>query len=229
MGYVHTGYQRAEVIGALASASLLFGASLHLLHEASERLESNEHVDGPTVIIIATASLGVNLVNLRLLSPAQDNINVRAAYIHALSDCMGSVGVIISGVFTTISGGVSIVDPIITLLFAAYILWSAFNLAKETLMILMETSPVDAEPIRKAMESLPGVQGVHNLHIWTISTGKIAMTVHLVSTTPENTLAQAHESLRDLIDLQYATVQVENPDLILDTCQLGDSSKRLAP
>jgi cobalt-zinc-cadmium efflux system protein len=207
------GYHRAEILGALVSAASLWALSGVLIYESIHRFFQPEVVDGPIVFYIATVGLLANLWMMKILHPAQNHsLNVRAAYLHILGDVLGSVGVIISGIVLWTTHW-NLIDPIITILFTLMILRSSGKVIKQTIGILMESTPegIDPEAVEKALEGLPGVKEVHDLHIWSASHHKIVLSVHLIADTSSDTLGEAHRLLEAQFGIKHMTIQVEDP------------------
>jgi cobalt-zinc-cadmium efflux system protein len=208
------GYHRAEILGALASGLLIWLISGVLVYEAFARLKSPPEVQGPMVFIIATIGLGANLLCMRLLHSAKhDNLNARAAYLHMFSDVLGSVGAIIAGAVLWWTGWRPI-DPIVTLLFAALMLVSSWSLVREAVTVLMESAPESHDPARVLadLQGLPGVREAHDLHIWSVSSGRLALSVHLVAAEPERILTEANRLLEERYGIKHTTIQVEHPE-----------------
>lgn len=207
------GFHRAEILGALASGLLIWLISGLLVYEAILRLQSPEEVQAKVLLIVATIGLLANLVSMKLLhSEKEHNINVRAAYLHLLADTLGSVGAILAGVILIFTGWRPI-DPIITILFSVLMLYSSWNLMKESVQVLMESTPpgIDPEKIRADLAAIEGVREVHDLHVWSVSSGRLALSVHLISTHPE-VLSAANAVLKDHYGIIHTTIQVEHPD-----------------
>ncbi len=205
------GYHRAEIIAALLSGLSTWAFSGILIYEAIRRLLHEEVVQGPLVLVVAVIGLIANFFMLRLLHKEQkESLNVRGAYLHILGDLFGSIGVIVAGILLLTTHWYPI-DPIITLLFSAIIIHSAWKLVKDTLHVLMEGVPSDMDPdrIRKDLESLPAVKGLHDLHLWTLSSGQATLTAHLISDLPAETLTEAHELLKKKYRIRHSTLQIE--------------------
>lgn len=212
-GKMSYGYYRAEILGALISGLVLWMVSLFLIYEAIMRLFSPPAVRGETMFFIALATLCMNLLTMRILHGSQkDNLNIRAAYYHVLSDLLGSIGTLLAGLIIWLTGW-RLADPILTLLFTALIFYSSWKLISEAVEILMEASPrkIDPEEVKKTLLSIPSVEEVHDLHIWTIGSGRLAMSVHLISREGDRVLPIAHQFLLDKHKIQHMTIQIEHP------------------
>ncbi len=207
------GYQRAEILGALVSAVSLWALCGVLSYEAVHRFFNPEVVEGKLVFIVATAGLIANLVMLKLLHPSQgQSLNTRAAYLHVLGDLFGSVGVIVSGLILWIFGW-NLIDPIITLLFTLFILRGSGKVIRESISILMESTPegIDPTAVKRTLAGIQGVQEVHDLHIWTASVHKVALSAHLVTEKPSEVLLKARLALEETYGIRHITIQVEDP------------------
>jgi cobalt-zinc-cadmium efflux system protein len=207
------GYHRAEILGALASALSLWALSGVLIYEAVKRLIAPEAVRGPIVLVIALIGLGANLLMMKVLHPSQaHSLNVRAAYLHVIGDLLGSIGVILSGALLWLFHW-NPIDPLITILFTLGILYSSGKIIKQTVRVLMESAPEGADPlaIQNDLLSLPGVHEVHNLHLWSLSSKRIALSAHISADTPQQVLQQAHALVEKKYDIHYMTLQVEDP------------------
>lgn len=208
------GYHRAEILGALLSGLLIWLISGMLIYEAIARIQSPPEVKGPLVFIVATIGLGANLVSMWMLKSAKsDNMNVRAAYLHMLSDSLGSIGAIIAGIVLWLTGW-SPIDPIITLVFAVLMLISSWSLVKEAVGVLMESTPTHLNPnqVLEDLQTLPEVKEAHDLHIWTVSSGRLALSVHLISEKTETVLTGANAILQDKYGILHTTIQIEHPE-----------------
>ena len=207
------GYHRAEILGALVSGLLIWLISGVLIYEAYLRMESPPEVKGPIVFIVATIGLAANLVSMWMLHSAKDeNLNVKAAYLHMLSDSLGSVGAIIAGAVLWITNW-RLIDPIVTFVFAALMLVSSWSLIKEAIEILMESAPshINPEQIKHDLEEISDVQEVHDLHVWTVSSHKLALSVHLVSEKSHSVLESVNHILEEKHGIRHTTIQIEHP------------------
>ncbi|WP_045824437.1 cation diffusion facilitator family transporter [Williamsia herbipolensis] len=205
------GWHRAEVFTAVANAVLLIGVAVFVLYEAFERLGSDPQVPGLTLIIVALAGLAANLVVMQLLrSDSQDSIAVRGAYMEVLADAVGSVGVLVAGIIALTTGW-GYADIVVAVLIALWVAPRAIRLALDALRILSQRAPahVDVEAVRSELEALPQVHDVHDLHIWTLTTGMDVTTVHLGSDHPNGEVLIAAREVLERHGLDHATVQVD--------------------
>ncbi len=207
------GYHRAEIIGALISSCSLWALSGALIYEAIHRFFHPEVVQGPVVFVIASVGFIANVWMVRILHPMQhDNLNLRAAYLHVMSDLLGSIGVILSGLILWITRW-NPIDPIITILFTLFILRSSGKVILQAFSVLMESTPksINAAAVQKALGELPGVKEVHDLHIWAVSFNKISLSVHLVGDSKTDILGAAHRLIVGKFGIRHMTIQIEDP------------------
>lgn len=177
----HTyGLGRAEVIGAWISSLLMVGVIIAIIIEAIERFHNPQPVSGGIVMAIASIGLCVNLLMAWVLSKGEQTLNVRAAIIHVLGDLMGSVAALISGAVVYFTGWVAI-DPILSIFICLLILFSSLQLLRESLLVLMEGVPphLNLNEVGDAMAAIDKVNSVHDLHIWTLSSGVIVLSAHV--------------------------------------------------
>jgi len=205
------GYYRAEILGALASALALLILCGFIIYEAVLRLIHPIPVTGEIVFVIAVLGLLANIWMMRILHPIQhDDLNAKAAYLHVLGDLLGSVGVVVSGLLIWFTGW-NIFDPIITLVFSVILCWSTTKIIRKSVGILMQATPegFNAMEIEQALAAIPGVKEVHDLHLWSISSKRVALSAHLIVVPPHNVLQEAHRLIEDKYHIQYMTIQVE--------------------
>jgi len=215
----HTfGYARVEILAALANGLALFGIAGYVAFEASRRLAEGPEVNGPLVLGVAVAGLIGNLVGARILhGHAGHNLNVRGAFLHLVGDSLASAAVVVSALIVTLTGW-NVADPIAALVISALILVAGARLVMDTLKVLMEVAPahVDLTALRDAMLAVPGVESAHDLHVWTLTSGCVAMSVH-VRRRPDaehgRLLTTLRERLKADFSVDHLTVQVEDEDL----------------
>ncbi|MEU8634397.1 cation diffusion facilitator family transporter [Amycolatopsis sp. NPDC048633] len=210
------GLYRAEVLAALANAVLLFGVAGYVLVEAVGRISDPPAVPGLPVLLAATAGLAANLVSFAVLrSGAKESLNVRGAYLEVLADLIGSVGVLVSGALTLLTGW-RYADPIIGVAIGLFVLPRTWTLARRALRILFQHAPrgVDVGAINAELAALPGVADVHDLHVWTLTSGMEVASAHLTLAPPaqqSDVLTEAQNLLATRYAIEHATLQVEAP------------------
>lgn len=210
------GFYRFEVLAALFNGVTLFVIAGFIVWEAFERFLEPPTVASGTMILIACIGLGANLISAWSLlrnGDVKDNVNVRSAYLHVLGDALGSVGAIIAGIVMLLFGWY-IADPIISVIVALLILRSAWGVISHSFHILMEGTPpsVNQEEVKNALESIQGVIDVHDLHIWTITSGLHSLTCHILvkDDQPSQTILQeAIRMVREKYHIDHATFQIE--------------------
>ncbi|MEU3273278.1 cation diffusion facilitator family transporter [Saccharomonospora sp. NPDC006951] len=211
------GMYRAEVLAALANVLLLFGVAAYVVYEAIKRITDPPEVPGLPVMLAAAAGLVANIVSFSLLrSGAKESLNVRGAYLEVLADLVGSIGVLISGAVTLLFGW-RYADPIVGVAIGLFVLPRAYALGKRTLRILFQHAPrgIDVGKISAELADVPGVEDVHDLHVWTLTSGMEVASAHL-TVTAEADNAQVLEAARDLLSkgysIEHATLQVEHKE-----------------
>ncbi len=214
------GYHRAEIFAAFVNGSALIIIALLILYEGYRRVLQPPQVQGTLVLAVAFVGLVGNLGMARLLvGSRKTSLNVRGAFLHVLGDTISSVGVIIAGIIVTLTS-YSIVDPLIAIFIGVLILRNAFSLVRESTDILMEATPRHLElgKVAKTIQSVEGVTGVHDLHIWTITSGLYALSGHVIvrsETLEEGSriIEEASRKLREAHGIEHVTLQLEGEAL----------------
>lgn len=215
------GHGRGEVIAALMNALILWGLAVLFVVEAYLRFRAPTPVQGPVVLIVGLFSLVSNLVLTRVLSVGgRSNINMRAAYLHIFSDTMGSLSAVAAGALILFAR-IQVADPVASIFVAGLIGFFAFRLSRETLNILLEGTPTHIDPaeVERSLQGVPNVQSIHDLHVWTLTSGSEAMSVHVVLDREPKDDRVTHivqEIARERFRIRHATIQVEAPN-----CQCG--------
>ncbi|MBS9718286.1 cation diffusion facilitator family transporter [Pseudohalocynthiibacter aestuariivivens] len=176
------GYARVETVAALINYTTLIVIGIYLIYEGVMRIFDPVGIDGWIVVIIAAVALSVDLVTAALTyTMSKDSMNIRAAFLHNLADALGSVAVIVAGTLIILYDWM-IVDPIVTLMIAAYILWHAAVEIGDVIRVLMLGRPpsVKMDDVLKAMKNIDGVTGVHHVHLWQLEEKKAALQAHVV-------------------------------------------------
>lgn len=210
------GYHRAEVLAASVNGAALLVAAGAILWEAVDRLADPAPINGLPMIVIAAGGLLVNLVGLWLLAEARrGDLNLRAAWLHAFSDALGSVGALGAGLAVW-GVGWTWADPAASVAIALLILRGGVALLREAVDVLMEGVPshVDLEAVRRALLECPDVGSVHDLHVWAIGSRQVTLTAHLVArpdADPCEVLRRAGGVLRERFHIVHSTLQVEPP------------------
>jgi len=210
------GLYRLEILAALANAFLLFGVAIYVLYEAVQRFQDPPEVFSGPMLVVAVLGLLVNVFGWWLLREgAEESLNVEGAYLEVLADLIGSVGVIAAALIIMFTAW-PYADPIFGAAIGLFILPRAWRLGSRAVRILVQAAPegLDLDKLRESLLSIGGVTGVHDLHVWTLTSEMEVASVHLM--TPANAdshsiLDQATALLRDDFGIAHATLQVE-PD-----------------
>lgn len=209
------GYVRAEVLSALTNAVVLLVLTIYILYEAYQRFLNPPEIIGGPMLAVAVLGLGVNLISMKLLAGgSSESLNVKGAYFEVLSDMLGSLGVIVAAIVVMATGW-TIVDPIVGAGIGLFIVPRTWILLKQAVHILMEGTPpkVDIARLEKSLLALPGVTAVHDLHVWTLTSGLDAMSAHIVvadMAQGRETLVQASRLLAEEFGLKHTTIQIED-------------------
>ena len=208
------GYHRLEILAALANGATLVAISILVLIEAWHRFGRPEAVNAPGMMGIAAGGLLVNLVALWILHEGrEESLNVRGAWLHVLTDALGSVQAIAAGVLIWAFGW-QWADPVASVLIALLVIYSAWSLLGEATRVLMESAPahIDVEEVQDAMAGVPGVVEVHDLHVWTITSGMESLSAHVVvreDCFDCDVLGEIRTTLHERFGIHHITVQME--------------------
>jgi cobalt-zinc-cadmium efflux system protein len=207
------GYVRFEILAALVNGAALLVISGLIVVEAWKRLHEPFEIDGSIMLSVASAGLVVNAIGAFLLhGHAHDNLNVRGAYLHVLGDLLGSVGAITAGIIV-ITTGWTAVDPLASVAIALLILFSAWRLVREATDVLLESAPahVDLEAVLADLEGIEGLEEVHDVHVWTLTSGFVALSAHGVIDDPalHTRILDDVRSRMRLHGIEHVTFQIE--------------------
>ncbi|MFC4099831.1 cation diffusion facilitator family transporter [Paenibacillus xanthanilyticus] len=221
------GFYRFEILAALFNGAALFFIAGIIIWEASGRFFAPPEVQSGSMMLIALIGLLANLISAWFLmrkGDVKDNINVRSAYLHVLGDALGSVGAIAAGLLMYFFSWYA-ADPIISVVVALLILKSAWGVIKWAVHILMEGTPpaVDAEQVKSTLLTIEGVQDVHDLHIWTITSGMDSLSCHLRvldAADEQHILQQAISRLSETFRIDHAAIQIEKSGIAHPACKI---------
>jgi cobalt-zinc-cadmium efflux system protein len=212
------GYVRAEVLSALANAVVLLLLTIYILYEAYERfINPPEILSGP-MLAVALIGIVVNLISMRLLaSGSSESLNVRGAYFEVLSDLLGSFGVVIAALIVMTTGW-TLADPIVGAGIGLFIVPRTWRLLKEAVHILLEGVPaeIDLTLLERVLKEIPGVAAVHDLHVWTLTSGLDSMSGHIVvndMADARRVLETARNQMKEKFGLDHVTIQIEDAAL----------------
>ena len=208
------GMYRLEILAALANAVLLFAVAGYVLWEAASRVRDPGEILTTPMLIVALMGLAVNVVSWRLLRRgAAESINVEGAYVEVVADMAGSLGVVVAALVTMATGW-PYADPLIAALIGLFILPRAWRLGRAAIRVLVQAAPIglDLDRVQTELAAIPGVDDVHDLHVWTLTSDMEVATVHLMvadDSDSHTVLDQARALLEDTYDIDHATLQVE--------------------
>lgn len=212
------GYYRMEILAALINGMTLIGLSVLICYEAYHRLRRAENIDAKMLMIISVGGLLVNLISARVLHGAHEHdLNLRGAFLHVLGDLFGSVAAIGAGALIWWRGWLW-ADPLFSVIICVLIVYSSWRLVSESVNILLEGAPahINAAAVETAMREVTGVRAIHDLHIWTITSNRYAVTAHVIIDEASDSyqiLRELRELLASRFDLTHSTLQIEDPYL----------------
>jgi len=209
------GYHRAEILAALVNGVILWVVGILIVIEAWQRLQAPPAVAGPGMLAVAIIGLAVNAFVARRLREHQGHsLNLRGAYLHVLSDLLGSIGATVAGVAIVV-GDWRPADALASLLIVGLIVFGSWALVREAVDVLMEAVPahIDVETLRLALERVPGTDEVHDLHVWSLTTGRYALSAHAVvngAAGDDAILAAMADLCAREFQIQHVTIQIEH-------------------
>lgn len=211
------GYQRLEILAALINGLVLWLVVGVIFTEAYRRFLDPPAVHAPGMLVVAVVGLAVNVVAGRILFACnQGNLNIRGAFLHVLGDALGSIGAIVAALIILLTGW-TLADPLVSCLIGILILYTSWELVRESVDILMQSVPrgIDTADVQKAMEQVTGVLKVHDLHVWTVTSGVFTLSAHAViheSGDPQAILDQMEARLKSAFAIEHTTIQLETED-----------------
>jgi cobalt-zinc-cadmium efflux system protein len=224
------GYHRAGILIALFNSTTLVLIALGIFYEAYQRLLNPPQVEAGLMTVVAALAFVVNLGTALLVKPGSDlDLNQRSAFIHLAGDALATLGALIAGVLIMLTGWM-ILDPLVSVFIGLLIVWNAWLIIRESVEILLEGTPrdIDVEVLVKDIRQVPGVRGVHDLHVWSITQNMRALSAHvLVNDEPISIAAEVQRGINALLQQRYniahATLQLEcvgcEPDTLY--CELN--------
>lgn len=207
------GYHRAEILAAVINAVVMLLLAIWILFEAYQRVFEPPRVLGGPMLLIGFVGLAVNVASMKLLAGESAlSLNVRSAYLEVLGDAISSVGVILGGVTIWLTGWF-VIDPFLSAGISIFIIWRTWTLLSQSVHVLMEGVPsqLDALEVGQALANVPGVKGIHDLHIWTITSGWDALSAHVVVSVGEDrdaVLGRLQSLLQDRWKIEHTTLQI---------------------
>lgn len=212
------GYQRFEILAALFNALMLFVVAIYILYEAYQRLSQPPDIQSGGMMIVATIGLVINLISMKILfSSSQESLNIKGAYLEVLSDALGSVGVIIGAAIIYLTGWMW-VDTLIAVFIGFWVLPRTWILLKQSINILLEGVPdeIDIENLRNDLLKLKGVESIHQLKVWAITSKNVHLTVHLFA--PQADRNELYKDALEMLTHEHGitemTLQIEDDECI---------------
>jgi cobalt-zinc-cadmium efflux system protein len=211
------GYLRWEILAAFLNGAALLLISVAIIVESVLRLRNPEPVEGALMLLVAAGGLVVNLISARILHPSsQSNMNVRGAYLHVLGDLLASVGTVVAAILIRYTGWL-LADPIASFLTTALIIRGAWGLVRESVDILLEAVPshIDLDAVREQLLAIPGIEAVHDLHVWSVTPRMVAMSAHAIcrnADSQQHVLEHIHDAM-SLFGIGHVTVQLEQSEM----------------
>lgn len=209
------GYHRFEILAASFNAIMLFFVAMYILYEAYRRFKSPIEIQSMGMLIIASLGLIINLISMKLLSSGKDaSLNIKGAYLEVWSDMLGSVGVIAGALIIRFTGW-TWVDSVIAVGIGFWVLPRTWILLRESINVLLEGVPehIDLEKLRKSVSDIAGVRSIHDLHVWSITSGKISLTMHVVGDLEafnrDRLLTEIQTTLAEQWEIHHTTIQME--------------------
>lgn len=206
------GYQRFEILAAAFNAVMLFFVALYIIYEAYQRFRNPAEIQSIGMLVVAAIGLVVNIVSMRLLASGRDtSLNVKGAYLEVWSDLLGSIGVIAGALVIWATGWVW-VDSVIAVAIGLWVLPRTWVLLKDSLNILLEGVPagIDLKAVAEAINQMPGIRDVHDLHVWAITSGAPSLTAHVVTDstmTDDELVPRLARMLTDRFAIRHTTIQ----------------------
>ncbi len=210
------GYHRVEIMAALANGITLVLLALYIFYEAYQRFLEPPVVQVPLMLLVATIGLIANLAGMLLLRRgSHGSLNIKAAYWHIIGDTISSVGVIVAAIIIAVTGW-RVADPLIAVFIGCVILWGAVRIVRESADILLEAVPkhIQLDKVIETIKNISGVEEVHDIHIWTITSSMYALSAHLVIddrtvSKSAEIVARVNQDLARYFNIRHATLQLE--------------------
>lgn len=216
------GLRKTTILVSILNALLLFGAVTAIGWDAVAKLYDPEPVAGTPVMIVAAIGVVINTLTALLFMKGQkEDLNIKGAFLHMAADAGVSLGVVVAGLLINITG-LQWIDPITSFLIIAVILWGTWNLFTDSVDLALDAVPkqIDVDKVRDFLLSQNGVQNVHDLHIWAMSTTKVALSVHIITSvqTDSSFIKEIQQSLHEKFNIGHTTIQIEFGSVLKDCC-----------
>ncbi len=211
------GYLRWEILAAFLNGALLLVVSAAIVWQALLRLRAPTPIGGNLMLGVALGGLLVNAVSAWVLHPVHGHsLNTRGAYVHVLGDLLGSIGTVVAAMIIRTTGWLA-ADPIASLLVTLLVVRSAWTLVRESVDVLLESTPshISLGAVRTRLEAIAGVESVHDLHVWTVTSGMIAMSAHAIVREPRENQQVLEAAVREMegMGIRHVTMQLERQEM----------------
>jgi cobalt-zinc-cadmium efflux system protein len=212
------GYLRWEILAAFLNGATLLLISAWILWEAITRLGTPQGVKGGLMLAVAAGGLVVTLIAARVLAPgSSESMNARGAYLHVLGDLLASVGTLVAAFLIRYTGWL-MADPLASILTTVLIMNGAWRLVRDSVDILLESTPahIPLPAVRAQLEAIPGIESVHDLHVWAVTPAVVAMSAHCIVREPaqqHHALEHIHDAMR-LFGIDHVTIQLEREEML---------------
>ncbi len=212
------GYHRAGILVALVNSTTLVLIAVGIFYEAVRRIMNPPQVEAGTLIWVGAAAVAVNLVTALLVRRgAENDLNLKSAFLHLMGDVLSTIGAVIAGIIIRFTGA-NWIDPLVSMFIGVLILWNAWGIVRESVHILMESTPadIDMDALVRDLKVIPGVRGVHDLHVWSLNQAMRTLSAHIIIedvTISQGAQVQSAISamLADKYKILHATLQLECP------------------
>ncbi|SFD98153.1 cation diffusion facilitator family transporter [Thermophagus xiamenensis] len=207
------GWQRSTILSSIINAILLFIAVYFIAKDAIFKLQHPSPVGGTSVMLVATIGIVINTITaLMFLKDQKHDLNIKGAFLHMIADAAVSLGVVIAGLLITLTG-YQWIDPAVSFVIIAVVLWGTWRLFIDSLNLALDAVPknINVQEVREALQSFPGVEDTHDLHVWALSTNQTALSVHLVvpGEGGDTFLADVQKMLKKDFNISHTTIQIE--------------------
>jgi cobalt-zinc-cadmium efflux system protein len=207
------GFRRSTILIALLNTILLLVAVSFILYETIQRLHKSLEINTNSMMVVAAIGIGVNAFTAWLFMKGREkDLNIRSAFVHFVADALVSLGVVVAGILMALTG-IQWIDSLVSFVIIAVILYGSYNLLIDSLNLALDAVPdnIKIEHVRDYLASLPEVQGVHDLHIWSLGTTDAALTVHLTTCEPTDVsfISSIQHHLHEQFEIEHTTIQVE--------------------
>jgi cobalt-zinc-cadmium efflux system protein len=207
------GFRRSTILAAMLNTILLLAAVAFILYRTIDRINKPAGIDSDYVIIVAAAGIVINAFTAWLfMKEKRHDLNIRSAFLHFVADALVSLGVVLAGIIMAFTG-IQLIDSLVSFIIIAVILYSSYGLLMDSVNLALDAVPenINIEEVRAYLTEIPGVTGLHDLHIWALSTTDSALTVHIITSEPTDLgfIASIQYQLHQRFGIEHSTIQIE--------------------